>query len=145
MFCRLAFDWRGHDGLLYKLLKYNIGGKLYDLIKSLYMKSKSSIEFDYQRSALIIEMVRVRQGCLLSPMLFNFYVTERRWRSNAAEGRRPKSSGTTTWILWLQGMGLNECYKSKRKPNYNKTNDKKKVKANHKWIKANTQGHPPRI
>ena len=30
-----AFDSMWHDGLLYKLLKYNIGGKFYVLIKSL--------------------------------------------------------------------------------------------------------------
>ena len=30
-----AFDSIWHDGLLYKLLKYNTGGKFYDLIKSL--------------------------------------------------------------------------------------------------------------
>ena len=55
-------------------------------------------------------------------------VTERRERFNAANGRRPKSSGTTTWILWMQGVGLNECLIQKKNENLitNKANDKTK-------------------
>ena len=36
-------------------------------------------------------------------------VTKRRERFNTANGRRPKSSGTVTWILRMQGVGFNEC------------------------------------
>ena len=36
---RKAFDSVWHDGLLYKLSKINVQGKLYSLIKSLYSKS----------------------------------------------------------------------------------------------------------
>ena len=39
-----AFDSVWHDGLFYKLLHYKIGGKFYDLIKSLYSKTKCSIK-----------------------------------------------------------------------------------------------------
>ena len=55
-------------------------------------------------------------------------VTEWRERFNAANGRRPKSSGTTTSILWMQGVGLNECLIQKKNENLitNKTNDKTK-------------------
>ena len=44
-------------------------------------------------------------------------VTERREWFNAANGRRPKGSGTTTWILWMQGVGLNECLLQKKNEN----------------------------
>ena len=39
-----AFDSIWHDGLFYKLLQNKIGGKIYDLIKNLYSKSKCSIK-----------------------------------------------------------------------------------------------------
>ena len=71
-----AFDSIWHDGLLYKLLTYKIGGKFYDLIKSLYLKSKCSIKLDHQQSAPFEYGNGVRQGCILSPMLFNLYINE---------------------------------------------------------------------
>ena len=59
-----AFDSVWRDGLFYKLLQYSIGGKFYDLIKNHYSKTKCSIEVsDESRKG-------VRQGCILSPMLF---------------------------------------------------------------------------
>ena len=72
-----AFDSVWHDGLFYKLLRYNIGGKFYDLIKHLYSKTKCSIKFsDCQRTEFFNYCKGVRQGCILSPMLFNLYLNE---------------------------------------------------------------------
>ena len=71
-----AFDSVWHDGLLCKLLRYKIGGKFYDLIKTLYSKTKCSIKHGFQRSKCFDYANGVRQGCILSPMLFNLYLNE---------------------------------------------------------------------
>ena len=71
-----AFDSIWHDGLFYKLLQYKIGGKFYDLIKNLYSKSKCSIKIGLQRTEYFEYANGVRQGCILSPMLFNLYLNE---------------------------------------------------------------------
>ena len=71
-----AFDSIWHDGLLYKLLKYNIGGKFYDLINSIYSNTKCSIKCGNQRTEYFNYCKGVRQGCILSPMLFNLYLNE---------------------------------------------------------------------
>ena len=71
-----AFDSVWHDGLFYKLLQYNIGGKFYDLIKNLYSKTKCSIKISNQRTEFFDYCKGVRQGCILSPMLFNLYLNE---------------------------------------------------------------------
>ena len=66
---RKAFDSVWHDGLLYKLLQINARGNFYDVIKSLYSNSNSQTRtFQYARG--------VRQGCILSPLLFNLYVND---------------------------------------------------------------------
>jgi predicted DNA-binding protein (MmcQ/YjbR family) len=41
-----------HEGLLYKLFKHKVGGKFYDLIKTVYSKKKRSIKHGDQRSEL---------------------------------------------------------------------------------------------
>ena len=74
---RKAFDSVWHDGLLYKLLQYNVGGKLFSFIKSLYPNSTCSVRlgskktrsFQYARGV-------VRQGCILSPLLFNLHLND---------------------------------------------------------------------
>ena len=71
-----AFDSIWHDGLLYKLLKCNIGGKFYDLINSIYSNTKCSIKCGNQRTEYFNYCKGVRQGCILSPMLFNLYLNE---------------------------------------------------------------------
>ena len=71
-----AFDSIWQDGLPYKLLEYKIGEKFYDLIKTLYSKTKSSIKHGHQRSGYFDYGNVVRQGCILSPMFFNLYLNE---------------------------------------------------------------------
>ena len=71
-----AFDSVWHDGLFYKLLHYQIGGNFYDLIRNLYSKTKCSIKNADQRTEFFDYQKGVRQGCILSPMLFNLYLND---------------------------------------------------------------------
>ena len=71
-----AFDSVWHEGLFYKLEKNGFSGRLLDLIRDIYKKTKCAVKikdcitdyFDYTRG--------VRQGCPLSPILFNLYVND---------------------------------------------------------------------
>lgn len=71
-----AFDSIWHDGLLLRLLKYNINGHFYNLIKNLYSKSKCFVKLGSQQTKTFDYMRGVRQGCILSPLLFNLYINE---------------------------------------------------------------------
>ena len=69
-----AFDSVWHEGLFYKLLKVNIGGNFYNLIKSLYCNSSCSIRVGENKTRSFSYSRGVRQGCILSPLLFNLYI-----------------------------------------------------------------------
>ena len=74
--CKKAFDSVWHEGLFFKLKKIGIRGKTLGLIKDIYKKTNCVVKsgnvitsfFDYTKG--------VRQGCPLSPILFNIYVND---------------------------------------------------------------------
>ena len=73
---RKAYISIWHEGLLYRLLSYGIRGKLFELIKHLYFKSTCAIKLDNYRTPFFSYSRGVRQGCILSPLLFNLFLNE---------------------------------------------------------------------
>lgn len=71
-----AFDSIWHEGLFYKILQSGLGGKVYDLIKCMYTENKCAIKIKNQRTEFFSQCRGVRQGCNLSPNLFNIYINE---------------------------------------------------------------------
>ncbi len=71
-----AFDSIWNQGLFYKLIESGIGGKTYDLIKSMYTESKCGVKINTKRTRYLSQERGVRQGCCLSPTLFNIYINE---------------------------------------------------------------------
>ncbi|KAG1712187.1 Conserved oligomeric Golgi complex subunit 6 [Nymphon striatum] len=62
------------EGLWHTMEKYNIGKEITTLIRELYNKAKSKVLVDEQYSDWFGASVGVRQGCLLSPILFNLFL-----------------------------------------------------------------------
>ena len=62
--------------MLYRLLSYGIRGKLFELIKHLYFKSTCAIKLNNYRTPFFSYSRGVRQGCILSPLLFNLFLNE---------------------------------------------------------------------
>ena len=52
----------------------NIGGNLYNLMKSLYCNSTCSIKIGENKTQPFSYSRGVHQGCILSPLLFNLYL-----------------------------------------------------------------------
>ena len=71
-----AFDSVWHDGMLFKLLNNKIGRKFYDLLKSLYSNSQCAVKQSQCRTSFFPYSKGVRQGCILSPLLFNLYLND---------------------------------------------------------------------
>ncbi|WP_293675548.1 reverse transcriptase family protein, partial [Thiolapillus sp.] len=69
-----AFDRVWHEALWATMKKYNISTNLIQVIKNLYNKATSAILFNSSIGDWFRTTVGVRQGCLLSPTLFNIFL-----------------------------------------------------------------------
>ena len=68
-----AFDRVWYAGLWATMKKYNISANLIRVIENLYDKATSAVFFNGSMGDWFRTTVGVRQGCLLSPTLFNIF------------------------------------------------------------------------
>ena len=71
-----AFDSVWRKGLLYKMLKLGIGGCFLNVIDNMYQSVQYSIKVDGAIHKSFTSCVGVKQGCVLSPILFNLYLSD---------------------------------------------------------------------
>ena len=69
-----AFERVWHEGLWQVLRNYNFNNNLIQVIQSLYTNSSSAVRINNTTEELFKTSVGVRQGCLLSPVLFNVFL-----------------------------------------------------------------------
>ena len=69
-----AFDRVWHAALWATMKKYNISTNLIQVIRNLYDKATSAVLFNSSIGDLFRTTVGVRQGCLLSPTLFDIFL-----------------------------------------------------------------------
>ena len=68
-----AFDRVWHAGLCATMRLYNISTNLINVIQNLYDKTTTAVFFDGSTGDWFRTTVGIRQGCLLSPTLFNIF------------------------------------------------------------------------
>ena len=71
---RKAYDSIHHEALFYKLNKNGINGSFLTLIKDLYAKTRCAVKINRKRTDFFNYTKGVRQGCPLSPLLFNIFI-----------------------------------------------------------------------
>ena len=69
-----AFDTVWRLGLFYKLLKYNVPKRIFNIIHSMYTDTTCKIKFSNGLSNPFLSERGVKQGDVLSPLLFNFFI-----------------------------------------------------------------------
>jgi hypothetical protein len=73
---RKAFDTVWHDALFLKLREHGIGGLFYNIVKNMYKSSKLCVRTARGLTPFFSSNVGVRQGCALSPLLFNLFISD---------------------------------------------------------------------
>ena len=71
-----AFDRVWHAALWATMRKYSISTNLFQVIKNLYNKATNTVLFNGSIGDWFRTTVGVRQGCLLSPTLFNIFLKD---------------------------------------------------------------------
>ena len=73
---RKAFDTVWREALFQKLLRYGVCGKLFNIIKAMYSEVKYSVKLQSGLTDPFSSNIGVKQGCILSPLLFNIFVND---------------------------------------------------------------------
>ena len=71
-----AYDTVWHDGLWYKLWDMGVKGRMWHVIKKMYMSSRSAVLLEGEKSDLFNVEQGVAQGCSLSPILFSVFIND---------------------------------------------------------------------
>ena len=71
-----AFDCIPRDILLRKLINYGISRKFYDVIENIYKNDRACIKIDDKLSPEFETQKGVRQGYIMSPLLFNILMVD---------------------------------------------------------------------
>ena len=69
-----AYDTIGRHGMWQMLRVYGVGGKLLKAVQSFYVDSRACVRVGNDVSERFPGNVGLRQGCVMSPWLFNVYM-----------------------------------------------------------------------
>ena len=71
-----AYDSVWHEGLFAKLKCLNIDGQFFQLISDIYLKAECAVKIGNQRTEFYRCRRGVKQGCPLSPLIFNIFIND---------------------------------------------------------------------
>ena len=73
---RKTFDCIPRQKLFDELRKEGVQGRFLDVLISMYSNDKSAVKIDNKLTEAFTCFAGVKQGCMMSPTLFNFYLSD---------------------------------------------------------------------
>ena len=103
-----AFDSIPRDILFKKLLSHNINGKFYDCLINMYTDDQACIKLGNRITNTFMVNQGVKQGCILSPLLFNIFLSDLQKKIEKNENNPAKISINQTLgcLIWADDLLL---------------------------------------
>ena len=99
-----AFDTVPRDILISKLESVGIKGKVLEIIKMIYTGDKACVKIGNKCSSPFRTNMGVRQGCVLSPTLFNIFLSDIQ-NDLSIQGENPSlSNQDISSLLWADDI-----------------------------------------
>ena len=99
-----AFDSIPRDTLFNKLKTYGITGNFYNVLKNMYSNDTTRIKLGEYLTETIYPNQGVRQGCILSPLLFNIYLADLPRRLQLAQNGPKIGDKLVNNIIWADDL-----------------------------------------
>ena len=103
-----AFDTIPRDLLFEKLLKYGINRKFFNNIKTMYTNDNCCIKVGNKLTESFLANQGVKQGCILSPLLFNIFIADivERFETENCRPIKIDESRNLSCLLWADDIIL---------------------------------------
>ena len=99
-----AFDSVPRDILLEKIKKLGINGKVFDIIKTIYSNDKASVKFGQKFPPTFKTNRGVRQSCVLSPLLFNLFLSDIQEIFDSAGKNPTLDEAQVSCLIWADDI-----------------------------------------
>ena len=103
---RKAFDSVPRDVLLRKILNMGITGKFFNILRNIYTTDKACVKMGKTRSDFFDLNIGVRQGCILSPLLFNLFISDLAKKLDTMEGKLQLGNISINSLFWADDLIL---------------------------------------
>ena len=101
-----AFDSVPRDLLLTKLLNMGITGNFFNILRHIYTTDKACIKIGQSRSDFFNLDIGVRQGCILSPLLFNLFLSDLAKQFDTIEDKPKLGDKGINSLFWADDLVL---------------------------------------
>ena len=102
----MAFDTIPRDILLDRIRNYGITGRFFNIIKGIYEMDESCVKLGNKYTSSFGINLGVRQGCVLSPILFNLFMADLAKKLEMADGKVKVNNTEISSVFWADDIIL---------------------------------------